>query len=209
VRVPIDSVAPASIAGQSSEVHPDMRIPTWRLVLTGVAIVILVAMGVGLVAASNRPASAPPAAAPVAAAPSASGTPDGSAAHPRLRERLQRLIGRVGPLARHFVDGTLNFTDKDGNLVTVQLDHGTIAAISSGTITITESGGKQVTVSTDASTTVRLGGGAGVGTVADLKAGDEIFVESRLDSGAALAKHILRVPADGTTGPAGPTSSGG
>jgi uncharacterized protein DUF5666 len=175
-----------------------MRIPTWRLALTGGAIVLLAAVGVGLVMASSNPAAAPSLGA--APAPAASPTTAGDGTrHPGLR----RLLGRVGPAARHFVNGTLNFTDKDGNIITVQLDHGTIASIGAGSLTITEAGGRQVTVSTDANTVVRLGRGAGIGKLADLKAGDEVFVQSRLDGGTTLAKHILRVP------PKTATSTGG
>ena len=176
-----------------------MRIPTWRLVLTGTAIVILAAVGVGLVAASSNPAQAPASNASVAAAPGSS--PDANAKngnHPGLRRLLGRL-GRVGEGAHTFVNGTLNFTDKSGALVTIQLDHGTIASMGTGTLTISEAGGKQVTVSTDVTTDVRLGGGAGVGKLSDLKTGDQIFVQSQVAGGTALAKHILRVPATTST----------
>ncbi|MBI3751374.1 MAG: hypothetical protein HY263_06925 [Chloroflexi bacterium] len=172
-----------------------MRIPAWRLALTGAAIVILAAVGVGLVAASSNGPAAP--ASDPAAAPAASPAVGGDAArHPGLR----KLLGRVGPAAKHFVNGTLNYVDKDGAIVTIQLDHGTIASIGSGSITISEAGGRQVTVSTDTDTVVRLGGGAGLGKLSDLKAGDEVFVQSRIDGGSTLAKHILRVPATATTG---------
>jgi glucose/arabinose dehydrogenase len=176
-----------------------MRIPTWRLVLTGGAIVILAALGVGLVAASSNAPSAP--AAPAAAAPSAN--PGGPANDPAggpagLRQRLAgRLAGGLPnrPFARHLVHATVTVTDRDGNLVTMQLDHGTIASLGSGSLVIDEAGGGSVTVSTDTSTVVRLGGGTGTGSLGDLKAGDQVFVQSRVDGGAALAKHILRVPA--------------
>ncbi|HJW23183.1 MAG TPA: DUF5666 domain-containing protein [Candidatus Limnocylindrales bacterium] len=175
-----------------------MRIPTWRLVLTGGAIVVLAALGVGLVAASSGAPSVP--AAPVAAAPSAA--PGASAAGPgALRDGLVGRIGRIlanRPFAKHLVHATITATDQNGNLVTFQLDHGTIASIGSGSLTMSEAGGGTVTVSTDAATVVFLGGGAGKGALADLKVGDQLFVQSRLDGGTALAKHILRVP--GATG---------
>jgi hypothetical protein len=172
-----------------------MRIPTWRLALTGGAIVILVALGVGIVAASSTAPSTP--AGPPAAAPSAA--PGASAAAPTtLRQgfagRLARILANR-PLGKRLVHATVTVTDKAGNLVTFQLDHGTIASIGSGSIVITEAGGGSVTVATDANTVVFLGGGAGKGSLGDLKAGDQVFVQSRLDGGTALAKHILRVPA--------------
>ncbi len=171
-----------------------MRIPTWRLVLTGGAIVVLVALGVGLVAASsNNPGAT---VAPVAAAPSldpgASGAPPG-AVRAGLMGRLEQLLANR-PFARRMVHATVTVTGPNGSFVTFQLDHGTIAAIGSGTISISEAGGATVTVSTDANTVVLLGGGAGKGSLADLKVGDQVFVQSRLDGGTALAKHILRVP---------------
>jgi Domain of unknown function (DUF5666) len=172
--------------------NTQMRIPPWRVALTGAAIVILLLVGVGLVAASV----AGPAASTQGnvAAPAATGAPS-TTDRTGLRERIAGILGRrVGRAAQHFVDGTLTFTDKDGNLVTIQLDHGTIASIGSDSITIAEASGRQVTVSTDATTVVRLGGGAGIGKLSDLKVGDQVFVQSRLDGSTTLAKHILRVP---------------
>ena len=172
-----------------------MRIPTWRVALTGAAIVILLVVGVAAVAASSSAPSAPLAPANVAAAPNASGAPSTATGAGGLRQRIAGLIGgRIARAAGRFVDGTFTFTDKDGNLVTFQLDHGTIGAIGSGSITIDEAGGKQVTVSTDTNTVVRLGGGAGIGKLTDLKVGDQVFVQSRIDGGTTLARHVLRVP---------------
>lgn len=184
-----------------------MRIPTWRLALTGGAVVVLVLVGVGFVAASNNPGVAPQAAS--LAAPGASGASGASGAtstaagalagHPRLRRLIQRLENRPG--LRRLVDGRLTFVDKDGQLVTMQLDHGTIASIGSGQLTIAEPGGGQVTVSTDGTTVVRLGDGSGKGSLGDLKVGDQVFVQSRVDGSNVLAKHVLRVPASVTTTP--------
>jgi hypothetical protein len=174
-----------------------MRIPTWRLALTAGAIVVLAAVGVGLVAASTTPP--PPPAAPAVAAPS--GAPVGPAAGGALRQRLRDRLARslVRPFARHLVHATITVTDKDGNLVTLQLDHGTIAAIGGGSLTISEAGGSSVTVSTDTNTVVFLGAGAGKGSLSDLKVGDEIAVRSRIDGTTTLAKRILRVPAATTS----------
>lgn len=174
-----------------------MRIPTWRLLLTGGAMLILVVVGVGFAAASSNNPAAP--AAPAAAA--ASTAPGSTVPGPALRQELGLRLGRflaTRPFAKRLVHATIVVTDKSGNLVTFQLDHGTIAAIGSGSLTISESGGSSVTVSTDANTIVFLGGGAGKGSLGDLKVGDQIFVQSRLTGGVALAKHILRIPA--TTG---------
>jgi Domain of unknown function (DUF5666) len=172
-----------------------MRIPTWRLLLTGGAVVILAAVGVGLAAASSSPAAAP--AAGIVAAPSAD--PGAASSSPALRQGLVGRLGRIlanRPFARHLVHATVTVTDKDGNLITFQLDHGTIASIGSGTLAISEAGGATITVSTDSNTVVFLGDGAGRGSLSDLKVGDQLFVQSRLDGGTALAKHILRVPTE-------------
>ena len=82
-----------------------MRIPTWRLALTGGAIVILAVAGVGLVAASSNVGSEPRAVG--AAAPSA-GPATGTGAGP-LRQRLAQRLGRVAagrPFAGHLVHAT-------------------------------------------------------------------------------------------------------
>ena len=175
-----------------------MRIPTWRLLLTGAAIVVLTVVGVGFVAASSNTPAAPPAP-PAAAASTAPGTTlPGSGG---LRQQLGLRWGRFladRPFARRLVHATITVTGQGGSLVTFQLDHGTIASIGNGSLTISESGGESVTVSTDANTVVFLGGGAGRGSLGDLKVGDQIFVQSRLDGGTALAKHVLRIPT--TTG---------
>jgi uncharacterized protein DUF5666 len=167
-----------------------MRIPTWRLVLTGGAIVLLLGVGIGIVAASTS-AGHDPAAAALAAPTAAPGTnPD----HPRIGARLKALLGGSGHrLGGRLVHVTATVLDKDGNLVTLQLDHGTIQAIGSGTLTVSEAGGATVTVSTDASTLVRIG--RDKGTLGDLKAGDQVFVQSRVSGNITLAKHILEVPA--------------
>jgi hypothetical protein len=171
-----------------------MRVPPWRLALTGGAIVILVVAGVGIAAASSTIGSAPPAPA-AAAPPSAPTTAPGVGP---LRERLAQRLGRVAagrPFAGHLVHATVTVTDKDGNLVMLQLDHGTIAAIEGGTLAIAEAGGASVTVSTDDTTVVRLGRGTGLGALTDLKVGDEIVVQSRIDGSTTLARHVLLVPA--------------
>ena len=172
-----------------------MRIPTWRLVLTGGAIVTLLALGIGFVAASTS-ARASQSGAPVAAgsaALEASGVPGRGGGG-----RLRGLLGREGRLAvgRRVVHVVGTFETKDGTLVTIQIDHGTIQSIGSGSVTVAEAGGATVTVTTDASTIVWIG--RDKGTLGDLKVGDTVFVQSRIDGGTTLAKRVLKVPA--TTG---------
>jgi hypothetical protein len=164
-----------------------MRISTWRLALTGGAIIVLVAAGLGLAAASNAPVA--PASNVAAAAPTASPSAAGPLAG--LRGRIAK--ARALRLGRHLVHATVTVTDKDGQLVTLQLDHGTVQSIGTGTLTISESGGGTETVSTDDATKVFLGKSAG--KLTDVKVGAEVFARSLVDGSTTLAKRILVVPA--------------
>jgi hypothetical protein len=169
-----------------------MRIPTWRIALTGAAVVVLAVAGIGFAAAAT---STPPAVPNVAAAaPSASPSSDGSTTGgPLAGLRAKLREARLLKLGRHLVHAVATVTDKDGNLITFQLDHGTVQAIGSGTLTIAEAGGGTETVSTDDATIVRTG--KTLGKLGDVKVGAEVFVQSRVDGGTTLAKRILVVPA--------------
>lgn len=174
-----------------------MHIPTWRFALTGVAIVVLLAVGIGFVAASSNTASHPGLAAVAAAStnPGTSGDPTGKGGR-----GLRALLHGKGlrGLGGRIVHVTATVQDKDGTLIQLQLDHGTIQAIGGGSIMVAEAGGTTITVNTDASTIVRTG--RTKGTLGDLKVGDNVFVQSRIDGGTTLAKHILKVPT--ASGPA-------
>jgi len=175
-----------------------MRIPTWRFALTGVAIVLLLALGIGFVAASsNTPNHQGTAVVAASANPAASGDRAGKPGDKGLRGLLKGKGLRLG-LGGRVVHVTATVQDKDGKLIQLQLDHGTVQAIGGGSITVAEAGGTNVTVSTDASTVVRTGRTAG--SLGDLKVGDQVFVQSRIDGGATLAKHILKIPT--ASGPA-------
>ena len=175
-----------------------MRIPTWRLVLTGGAITLLAIAGIGLAAAAGAPVQP---AASVATAeqterPDAAGAGQqgaGQQSEARLRD------GARGPrllrLGRHLVHAEVTVTDRDGNLVHLQLDHGTIQSIGGDSVTIAEAGGGTETVSTDDATIVRIG--RAEGDPGDLTVGAEVFVQSRIDGGTALAKWILVIPPAG------------
>lgn len=164
-----------------------MRIPTWRLVLTGGAITILAVAGIGFVAAANAPA-----------APAANATTgeDQPSAKPDARQGKAGPGWRAGRLlkaGRHLVHAEVTVTDKDGNLVHLQLDHGTVASIGGGSLTISEAGGGTETVSTNDLTIVRVGHQRG--DLGDVTVGAEVFVQSRVDGGTVLAKRVLVVPA--------------
>ena len=182
-------------------------IPRWRIALVATALVVLGALGAGLVLA-NDPADPTPATGsgttPTAAddggglgllglgllgrGDPGAGPSGGTGARPNARpglirhgQRLQRLI---------HVEATLDLPDK--GIVTVGVDHGTIASIGSGTIAVSEKNGQTVTLTTSDETKVRKGGAAA--TLGDLKVGDEVIVTSRLESGAFAAYRIIVPP---------------
>ena len=179
-----------------------MRIPAWRVALTGGAIIVLAAAGIGFAAASGAPSQQATTSALANATTTDSGTIDGDlefnlAADVELNDKLapteagklQRLL-RIG---RHLVHAEVTVTDKDGNLVNLQLDHGTVQSIGSGSLVISEAGGGTETVSTGDATKVHLG--REVGDLGDVTVGAEIFVQSRIDGGTVLARRIIVIPA--------------
>ena len=104
-----------------------MSIPRWRLAIMAAALVLLSAIGGGLVQAAPVTASAH------GTAVAGSGASTGA--------RLAALRDRLGPrelgrLRKHLVHGTVTVLDRDGKLITLQLDHGTIATIGGSSITI-------------------------------------------------------------------------
>jgi hypothetical protein len=163
-----------------------MRIPTWRLLLTGGAVVVLAVAGLGFAAASNAPSAAP---ASVTAADPPAGP---NAAGPGAGVRNGLGAGRLLRIGRNLVHAEVT-VDRNGQLVHLQLDHGTVQSIGDGKLTISEAGGSTVTVSTDDATKVHIG--RSVGKLADVKVGAEVFVRSLVDGGTPLAKGIRVVPA--------------
>jgi hypothetical protein len=183
-----------------------MAIPRWRLALAAGALVILGAVGGGLVQASATASSA----AADADAPAASTadnallldsialtsdpTSSGAAVPAQLLGLRDRLQGRLAYVRRHLVHGTLTVLDRDGKLVTYQLDHGTVSAVGSASITIAEAGGSSVTVATTSETRVRKD--AKASTLADLKAGDEVLIRSTVVGSSASANLVVVPPAN-------------
>ncbi len=155
-----------------------MKIPGWRIALTGAALAVLTVAGIGL--AQAAPPTTVVGTAPVAApAAAASGSPSAA--------------GRLRPI-RHLVHGTITFDHPTDGLITVQLDGGTISAVDADSITIAEADGASVTVAIDDGTRVRVDRKRS--TPADLKAGQTVRVVSRVaDGGAATAKRIVVLPA--------------
>jgi hypothetical protein len=194
-----------------------MAIPRWRLALMAGALVILGAVGGGLVQASATASSAA-ADADAAAASSSNNallldsialmndpTSSGAAVPAQLLGLRDRLQGRLANIRRHLVHGTLTVLDRDGKLVTHQLDHGTVSAVGSASITIAEAGGSSVMVATTSETRVRKD--AKASTLADLKTGDEVLVRSTVVGSSATANLVVVPPANPAVTP--PSSGNG
>jgi hypothetical protein len=160
-----------------------MAIPRRRLALGGGALVLLTAIGVGLVQASTAGAVPVPAAVDAAVAPPAAATDQSDTFSAALRLRGRGLI----------VHGTVTIDSPKDGLITVQIDGGTISAVDAKTITISEKGGGSVTIATDGDTRVRRDRKRA--TTADLKVGDTVRVVSRVANGGATAKAIIVAPA--------------
>jgi hypothetical protein len=177
-----------------------MSTPRWRLSTVAGALLLMTAVGAGLVnAAPSSPSSTAAATVPAQAAE--------SDAPGLLGERLRALRDRFGDrfgdgrLARfrqHLVHGTFTVLGRDGELVTIQLDHGTVASIADGRITIAEAGDTSVTVNTTDDTKVRKD--REPSSLAALEVGDEVVVHSIVEEGAATARFIVVPP----PAPAGP-----
>jgi hypothetical protein len=160
-----------------------VKIPRWRIALTGAALTVLTIAGIGL-----AQAAAPPAADPALAAPEAAVTAD-PAAGGATRADL-----RLRPL-RNVVHGTITFNHPDEGLITVQVDGGTITAVDADSMTIAEAGGASVTVAIDDQTRVRLDKKRS--TAASLKAGQTVRVISRIGTGNAATARLIAASAGG------------
>lgn len=184
------------------------------LVLAGVAILLAVAaLGAARAATPQTPMPVSPAV--LAAAPSATprelagaipatdpavglGAALGSdldtiLAADQTSTRPTAAAGRLRRLAawQRLVHATVVVDLKKGGLTTIQLDHGTISAVSATSLTIKESGGGSVTVALADDSRVRRDGAKA--TIADLKAADEVFVLSKVESGGTTA-YLVVVP---------------
>jgi hypothetical protein len=194
-----------------------MTIPRWRLALTAGALVVLGALGGGLVQAAATPdaSTAAATAGTDAAATSAADdavlldafalltdpTSSGAAIPAQLVGLRERIQERIANVRGHLVHGTLTVLDRLGKLVTHQLDHGTVSAIGSSSITIAEAGGTSVTVSTTSATRVRKD--AKPSTIAALQVGDEVLVRSTVTGGSATANLVVVPPMRPSTAPSG------
>ena len=168
------------------------RIPRWRLALVASALVVLGALGAGLVLAAD-PVASP-------AAPEAIGLGAFLDPGPVPGDTAAIAAERLGPRAGHFLhrlqrlvhaEATVDLPDK--GIVTFAVDHGTISAIGGGTVSVKEKDGRTATLKTTDETRVRKGGEPA--KLTDLKVGDEVVVMSRLEDGSFVAYRIGVPPA--------------
>ncbi|MDO8483463.1 MAG: DUF5666 domain-containing protein [Candidatus Limnocylindrales bacterium] len=174
-----------------------MTIPRWRLAIVAGALIVLSAIGGGLVQAGSASSASTTSTGPVPPTTAAAPTEIGSDLPSFVGERLRALRDRfgdrgLGRLRKHLVHGTVTVLDRDGELITLQFDHGTISAIGDGSITIAEAGGSSVTLATTAEARVRKD--RKPASLSALAVGDEVVVHSVLDAGSATARWIV-VPA--------------
>lgn len=166
-----------------------------RLALVAGALVLLSIVGAGLAQAAPASSSASNGATLTADEPSGDGE-----RFPRLRQRPGEF--GFGRLARNLVHGTITVLGRDGELVTLQFDHGTIAAIGEGSLSISEANGQTVTVATTDETRVRKV--RQPSSLGELKVGTEVFVTSVVEDGSATARLIVvPMPRPESTGSSG------
>jgi len=111
------------------------------------------------------------------------------------KARINAAVGGLRRLAaaRKLVHATVVADlPKLGGLTTIQLDHGTISAVSATSLSVSETGGTTATVKLGDETRVRRSGEKAA--VADLKTGDEVFVMSRVEPDGTVA-YLVVVPA--------------
>jgi hypothetical protein len=182
-----------------------------RSTITIVAVLVLSLLAVGLVEAgiaigtNAARTPAPLGAASVATSDAADGAvadeidallaaDQTTTATPAAAGRVNKAVAGLRRLAaaRKLVHATVVVDlPKLGGLTTIQLDHGTITAVSATSLSVSETGGTTATVKLGNETRVRKN--AAKGAVADLKTGDEVFVMSKVESDATEA-YLVVVP---------------
>ena len=179
-----------------------------RITVTAAAVLLLGLAAVGLVEAgvaigSNAPGSAPigasssntdPAlAAEIDALLAADQSSAPTAAAP-TKTRINAAVRGLRRLAaaRRLVHATVVVDLPNLGLTTVQLDHGTISAVSATSLTVKEAGDGTASVTLGDETRVRKN--AAKAAIGDLKVGDEVFVMSKVDAGGTVA-YLVVVPA--------------
>jgi hypothetical protein len=148
--------------------------PARRLIIVGGALAIVLSAGSALIGDARGGSSTPAANATTDAVLATLDEPDGA------RDSQQARPGFRPRLGRHVVHAVVT-VERDGQLLTFQVDQGTIDSIDDGKLTVKEAGGRSVTVGTDSTTRVRRDRKRM--ELTDLRAGDAVFVISRVPSG--------------------------
>jgi hypothetical protein len=178
-----------------------------RRILITATIAVLVGLAAIGVARATAPAQPAPLPASAAAAAAAAEVESDSAEGADVALELDAILtaettpaagkglarGELRRLAAwsRLVHATVVVDLKEGGLTTVQLDHGTISAVSATSLTVSEAGGGSVTVVLGAETRVRRAGAKAA--VADLKSADEVFVMSKVEADGTGA-YLVVVP---------------
>ena len=185
-----------------------MTILVRRTIVIAAAAVLIAFAAIGLMRTTSMPGAAPAVPAAVPAALATAPAVGNALVDDGLGADLETILaadqttaapGRAAvrgdlrrPVAwRRLVHATVLVDLKQGGLTTIQLDHGTISAVSASSVTVAEAGGGSVTVALGDETRVRRN--AVKATAADLKTADEVFVISKVEAGGVTA-YLVVVP---------------
>ncbi len=175
------------------------RWPARPLVFAGVAAVALAGgAGAGYAATHSTAGGGSPAAV-VAAGPSSSPAPSASASggngsgNAPLYHRGMRFFGRfgLGMLGGGVVHGQVTVPKSGGGYQTLDIQDGTVTAVSSSSITVKSADGFTASYAVTSSTLVNAES-AGIGSV---KKGDTVFVAATVSGSTATAAHIVDITA--------------
>jgi hypothetical protein len=175
-------------------------VTTAAFLLIGLAAVGLVEAGVAIGSTGQAPApiggsgaAGDPALAADIDALLAADQTSGPTAAPPSKARINAAVGGLRRLAaaRRLVHATVVVDLPNRGLTTVQLDHGTITAVTATSLTVKEAGDTTASVTLGDETRVRKN--AAKAAIADLKIGDEVFVMSKVETDGTVA-YLVVVP---------------
>jgi len=179
----------------------------WRpgrpIAVAGVAVMAL-AGGAGIGYAATNSASKPAAASTISAATAPTPAPSASPAPPGPKSRTghgwRGFDGRfpggpgvfaLGPISGGMVHGVFTVPKSGGGYQTIDVQRGTVTAVSSTSVTVKSADGYTATYAVSSKTVVDAQA-AGIGSV---KKGDSIFVTATVSGGTATAANVLDLTA--------------
>jgi hypothetical protein len=180
----------------------------WRpgrpITVAGVAVLALASgAGIGYAATHSvaKPAAATTVSAPAAPSPSASPAPSGSGSGSGTGHAWHGFAGRfpgglpgqffLGPIGGGVVHGVLTVPKSGGGYQTVDVQSGTVTAVSGTSVTVKSADGYTATYAVSSKTIVDAQA-AGIGSV---KKGDSIFVTATVSGSTATAANVLDMTA--------------